>query len=133
MQRRTSIRDAARAAAGIVFTGGVLKAASAQAAKAGIAGRGNVTVGGRRVRTIDVHTHCSIPQPGTQNSSLVLTPERLRSMEQQGIGNAALSINAAYDTRGNRIEYAHLKRQPWITSQLQSRTSFLNRTQFSKF
>jgi aminocarboxymuconate-semialdehyde decarboxylase len=65
--------------------------------------RREVMVKGRRVKTIDVHAHCIIPeamkvlghdaskhhQPG-----IVLVPdERLRAMDEQGIDMEALSIN----------------------------------------
>ena len=66
--------------------------------------RRQVTVGGRRVRVIDVHAHCVIPVEeivkGTPLASMgsgaganILGPERLRVMDQQGVDVQALSIN----------------------------------------
>ncbi|MET0852250.1 MAG: amidohydrolase family protein [Candidatus Rokuibacteriota bacterium] len=65
--------------------------------------RREVMVGGRRVRTIDVHAHCIIPEayallglqvsdhrgPGIEE----VGPRRMREMDAQGIDMEALSIN----------------------------------------
>ena len=64
-----------------------------------------MTIGGRRVKTIDVHAHCMVPEavalmggqvnsPG--NAALTLGPERLRKMDEQGIDMEALSINPTW-------------------------------------
>ena len=64
--------------------------------------RREVRVAGRRIRTIDVHAHCVIPQaqalfkqklPGEYG---VPWAERLRLMDEQGIDMAALSINPTW-------------------------------------
>jgi aminocarboxymuconate-semialdehyde decarboxylase len=59
-----------------------------------------VMVGGRRVRTIDIHAHCVVPEalnliPGARANppSLVLGPQRLLEMDAQGIDVQVLSIN----------------------------------------
>jgi aminocarboxymuconate-semialdehyde decarboxylase len=91
--------------AGIAFCGCSLlpgvRRAFAQTAKP----RRLVTVGGRRVKTIDVHAHCIVPeavalmggQPGSPgNAALTLAPERLRLMDEQGIDMEALSINPTW-------------------------------------
>jgi aminocarboxymuconate-semialdehyde decarboxylase len=68
--------------------------------------RREVLVGGRRVRTIDVHAHCVIPEayallglkvqdhrgPGIDE----VGPRRIREMDAQGIDMEALSINPAW-------------------------------------
>ena len=68
--------------------------------------RREVVVGGRRVKTIDVHAHCVIPEayallglkvtdhrgPGIDE----VGPRRLREMDAQGIDMEALSINPAW-------------------------------------
>jgi aminocarboxymuconate-semialdehyde decarboxylase len=64
--------------------------------------RREVVVGGRRVKTIDVHAHCAVPEAMallgltvSPSSLLLATPaERLRAMDAQGIDVEALSINA---------------------------------------
>jgi aminocarboxymuconate-semialdehyde decarboxylase len=95
---------------GIVFTGcELLSAAHAQPAARGQARttpagrRREVVVAGRRVKTIDVHAHCVIPEalallglkleeqrgPGIGEVGL----RRIREMDEQGIDMEALSIN----------------------------------------
>src|SRR5438445_5549818 len=118
----------AGAMAGIAFTGcDLLDAAQARArAQARSAARGKarakparrrlegvaanrrrqVVVAGRRVKTIDVHAHCVIPEayallglkvddhrgPGIGE----VGPRRIREMDAQGIDMEALSINPAW-------------------------------------
>jgi aminocarboxymuconate-semialdehyde decarboxylase len=88
------------AGAGIVFTG-----CNADPSPAGQPGgrRRQVVVGGRRVKTIDVHAHCVIPetlamlglrleeQRGPNIGEVGMT--RLRAMDEQGIDVEAISIN----------------------------------------
>jgi aminocarboxymuconate-semialdehyde decarboxylase len=81
----------------------VFRANRALAAGLQDAPRRQVTIGGRRVKTIDVHTHCAIPEavallgakiaPG---DPLVMAPERLRKMDAQGIDIQVLSINPTW-------------------------------------
>src|SRR5436309_1851999 len=57
--RREFVQDAAGAAAGIAFVGcGLLGTAPAQAQ----ARRREVVVNGRRVKVVDVHAHCAVPE-----------------------------------------------------------------------
>ncbi len=77
---------------------------AARRAALGVAGhRREVVLGGRRVKTIDVHAHCVVPEalgllglkledtrgPGIEE----VGPRRLREMDAQGIDVEALSIN----------------------------------------
>jgi aminocarboxymuconate-semialdehyde decarboxylase len=64
--------------------------------------RREVVVNGRRVKTVDVHAHCVIPEtlglmglkPEGQRRGLVMSvPERVSEMDAQGIDVEALSIN----------------------------------------
>src|SRR5438477_10056253 len=67
--------------------------------------RREVSVGGRRVRTIDVHAHCMIPEVAslvqgtplaaamTITPSVVIGPTRVREMDNQGIDVEVLSVN----------------------------------------
>jgi aminocarboxymuconate-semialdehyde decarboxylase len=95
----TQARPAARAKAAAKPTG--------QRPEAAAAGRRReVVVGGRRVKTIDVHAHCVIPEayallglkvsahrgPGIDE----VGPRRIREMDAQGIDMEALSINPAW-------------------------------------
>jgi aminocarboxymuconate-semialdehyde decarboxylase len=56
-------------------------------------------VAGKRVRTVDVHAHCHIPEAldlvgkKPQPANLVVTADRLKLMDEQGIDIEALSIN----------------------------------------
>jgi aminocarboxymuconate-semialdehyde decarboxylase len=87
--------------ASFAFTGcDVFYAAGGSAQPA--ARRREVVVGGRRVKTVDVHSHCVIPEAlallglkaETQRPGLVLVvAERLSEMDEQGIDVEALSIN----------------------------------------
>ena len=65
-------------------------------------GRREVAVNGRRVKTVDVHAHCAVPDamallgmtvdaPGLLMSNVA---DRIRAMDEQGIDVEALSINA---------------------------------------
>jgi aminocarboxymuconate-semialdehyde decarboxylase len=64
--------------------------------------RRDVVVNGRRVKTVDVHAHCAVPEAMSLLGQKVGTPallmsqaaERLRAMDEQGIDVEALSINA---------------------------------------
>src|SRR5881296_101229 len=96
--RREFIEESAGAMAGIAFVGcGLADAASAQAQTR----RREVVVNGRRVKTVDVHAHCSIPE-AMALMNLKVAPEallmakasdRIRAMDEQGIDVEALSIN----------------------------------------
>src|SRR5579871_2869557 len=99
--RRKFLQDAA--AMGVLFTGCALtqRRARAQAASK----RRVVTVGGQRIRTIDVHAHVIVPEAtelmgvktAATNSS-VIGPEtssaRFNAMDEWGTDLQALSINA---------------------------------------
>jgi aminocarboxymuconate-semialdehyde decarboxylase len=110
--RREFLRGLAGAAAGIVFAAcGRADAAALQSA--GTPKRREISVGGRRVKTVDVHCHCHVPEVldlvkdfswGEQLRSLFNgsygkglridnVPDRLRTMDQQGIDVQAVSIN----------------------------------------
>jgi aminocarboxymuconate-semialdehyde decarboxylase len=105
--RRAFIKEAAGTMAGIVFTGcSLLDAAPARAQAKSAGRRREVVVGGRRVKVIDVHAHCVIPEarvlqglpvdnqigPGIEE----VGARRIREMDEQGIDMEALSINPAW-------------------------------------
>jgi aminocarboxymuconate-semialdehyde decarboxylase len=102
--RREFLKDTAGTMAGIAFTGcGLLDAAPVRAQAKPAGRRREVVVGGRRVKTIDVHAHCVIPEavalmgrkleqfrgPGMA----IVAQDRMREMDEQGIDVEALSIN----------------------------------------
>lgn len=96
--RRDFIKDIAGATAGLAFTGCSLLNASAARAQ-GTVRRREVVVSGRRVKTVDVHAHCAVPEAmalmGMKVSpgSLLMGEDRIRAMDEQGIDVEALSIN----------------------------------------
>jgi aminocarboxymuconate-semialdehyde decarboxylase len=84
--------------AGIAYTGcGLMHMASAQGP--GPARRREVVVNGKRIKTVDVHAHCHIPEAleligqKVRYPGLVITPDRIKVMDEQGIDIEALSVN----------------------------------------
>src|SRR5262252_2158129 len=108
MTRRDFMEDAATGAvAGMAFvTCGMQGGVGGGVAQAQPRRR-EVVVSGRRVKTVDVHAHCAVPdamvlmglkvtgQPNLPNVLVMATnvAERLRAMDEQGIDVEALSIN----------------------------------------
>ena len=97
--RRRFVHTVAGAAAGLCACGGL---ASGQAP----AVRRQVSIGGKRIKVIDVHAHCVIPEvaevvAGTPFAAAasggpptnILGPARLATMDGQGVDMQALSIN----------------------------------------
>src|SRR6266568_358486 len=98
--RREFVRNAAGAMAGIAFVGcGLLDARDAQAQAGGTVRRREVVVSGRRVKTVDVHAHCAVPEAmalmglKVEPKTLIMEQDRIRAMDEQGIDVEALSIN----------------------------------------
>jgi aminocarboxymuconate-semialdehyde decarboxylase len=103
--RRELLGQAAGMMAGIAFTGcGLMHPASAQVP----ARRREVVVNGKRVKTVDVHAHCHIPEAlelmGQKQRfpALVITPDRIKAMDEQGIDIEALSINPNFWDKAER-------------------------------
>ena len=105
--RREFLKSTATATAGIAFTScALLDAAHAQ--NKPISKRREISVGGRRIKTIDIHAHCAIPeamalhgdkfngQTRGQAQQIIVIEERLSSMNEQGIDMEALSINPTW-------------------------------------
>jgi aminocarboxymuconate-semialdehyde decarboxylase len=104
--RRDFLQAGFHIAGGILFTGCSLLRADPPAAGA-LLKRRLVTVGGKRIRTIDVHAHCIFPAtlssgsaPASTQSAQQVNPEnlatRLRKMDEQGIDMQVLSINPTW-------------------------------------
>ena len=108
LNRRGFLRYAAAASAGVVCVGCGIRHAIAQ--PAGAPGRSEITVGGRRVKTVDVHAHCAVPAvldvvKGTPfetparrqlegNLGFPVEAARVADMDKDGIDVQVLSINA---------------------------------------
>ncbi len=101
--RREFLQTTAGALSGLVFVGCDLMAAAPARAQAR---RREVVVNGKRVKTVDVHAHCAVPEAlALMNLKLegrALRPDldmasqvavRLQAMDEQGIDVEALSIN----------------------------------------
>jgi len=96
VDRRTFCTRAALTVAGALAARSGLRAAARMQPR----GRRPVTVGGRRVKVIDVHAHCVVPgimemmgQKTTANAALMMGTSRLQQMDEQGIDVEVLSIN----------------------------------------
>src|SRR5262245_39075656 len=106
MNRRNFIRDAGA----VFFVGcGLVESAVALPQSQSSERRRAVTVGGRRVRTIDMHCHCYVPEawdlvknheqqnplnlPTGPALNMTNLDSRLAQMDQQGIDVQAISIN----------------------------------------
>jgi aminocarboxymuconate-semialdehyde decarboxylase len=96
--RREFFKDAAGAMAGVAFVGcGLMSAAPSRAQPR----RREVVVNGRRVKTVDVHAHCAVPEAmalmglkvNPQALLMSQPQDRIRVMDEQGIDVEALSIN----------------------------------------
>jgi aminocarboxymuconate-semialdehyde decarboxylase len=105
------------ALAGIAFIGCAMTSAAAtpQAPAAGQGRRREVVVNGKRVKTVDIHAHCIVPEaaavinhpleaPGLLWSNL---SDRIQEMDAEGIDVEALSINP-YWYRAERDAAAEL-------------------------
>jgi aminocarboxymuconate-semialdehyde decarboxylase len=98
LRRREFLKNVASGAAGWVLL-----------PQTGSVRRREVSIGGRRVKVIDVHGHCLVPEVldvikdpalattvrnALSGARLTLGPDRLRYLDEQGIDVQALSINA---------------------------------------
>jgi aminocarboxymuconate-semialdehyde decarboxylase len=95
--RRDIIGGGVAATAGLVFTSCAFL--DAHPAHAQPVRRREVVVNGKRVKTIDIHAHCAFTEANAlmglriAPAALVVSDERIRLMDQQGIDVEALSIN----------------------------------------
>ena len=111
--RREFLKDLGGATAGIFFVGcglGDLAFGSPQSGSTG--GRREIVIGGRRVRTVDMHAHCYVhdvwplvrdnregarnpreqPRPADRLKDMANVEERLRIMDQKGVDVQAVSL-----------------------------------------
>ena len=122
MGNRREFIKAAGAAAGVIFTGCHLQgAAHAQGA------RRHTVINGRRIKTIDIHAHCVIPEAvaltgrdpktvlaGTtrgSNELFIGVEQRVRAMDAQGIDMEVLSINPTWYGLGRDLAAAIVQTQ----------------------
>lgn len=101
IHRRQFFKDVAKTA-GVVFTGHGLADHRLQA-QSGNKPRRQVMVGGRRVRTVDVHAHVVIPEATAlmgiktaPDDAAVMAPGRFQTMDEWGTDMQALMINPTW-------------------------------------
>ncbi len=109
--RRRFVTSIAGAAAGVAVLGRDLLSFDAPQLQPGT--RREVSIGGRRIRVVDVHAHCTTaaaagrgrggnqaagqaPSTSSGQGSLALGPARLAYLDQQGIDVQVLSINPSW-------------------------------------
>jgi len=84
-------------------TGAALSVAAFGAHAQPTPARKEIKIGGRRVKVVDVHAHCVFPEvtqrlpaakaPRVAPPTLVLGPDRFKSMDERGIDVQVLSVN----------------------------------------
>ena len=118
LNRRTFVRDTATAIGGAIVTPPLVSAVAAAMQSGGTAPRRQLVVGGRRVKTVDVHAHCVVPGVGGTlgqappgNPQMALGPERLKQMDAQGIDVEVLSINPSWYALDRDAARALIQRQ----------------------
>ena len=100
--RRDFIKTAASGLASVVFTACAMQESQSQLQTRMNGRRREVVVNGRRVKTVDVHAHCVIPEAialmgrKMEPSGLDMANDRLAKMDAQGIDVEALSINPVW-------------------------------------
>ena len=99
--RREFIEESAGAVAGLAFVTCALAGGSGPVQAQTQPRRREVVVNGRRVKTVDVHAHCAVPEAMAlmdrkvqpRHCSCRRPADRIRAMDEQGIDVEALSIN----------------------------------------
>src|SRR3984957_9700692 len=108
--RRDFLKTVAGATTGMLLTGHAFAASALQGGAAATAApvkRREVFVAGKRVKVVDVHAHCVFPDvwdivkdtPLAPNAgprargNNVMTPERIRAIDELGVDVQVLSIN----------------------------------------
>ncbi len=105
--RRDFLKIAGGATAGMFVTGRGFADAALQTPQTTPVKRREVFIGGRRVKVVDMHAHCVVPEVWdvVKDTSLassagnrargpnVMGPERLKSLDERGIDVQVLSIN----------------------------------------
>src|SRR5881409_3947975 len=116
MRTRREFVEEAAGAAGIAFVACNLSGAAPAQAQTR---RREVVVNGRRVKTIDVHAHCAVPEAmalmgrKVEPQTLLMSKasDRIRAMDEQGIDVEALSINAYWYTADRDVATQLIKIQ----------------------
>ena len=108
--RRDFLKNVAGATAGMFISGGLASGAFSSLQVGAPPGkRRELSIGGRRVKTVDIHSHCFVPEVWdlVKDTNLAATaqanltgnialgnPQRLIDMDAQGIDYQAINVNA---------------------------------------
>src|SRR5262249_49774258 len=116
--RRDFLGTAAGALAGVAFVGcDFMAPGHVHAQGAAPVRRREVVVNGRRVKTVDMHSHCAFPEAmallglKVRPETLVMGDARIRAMDEQGIDIEALSINPYWYKADRDVAAALIKMQ----------------------
>jgi len=117
-RRQFFTRTALPLTGALIAGGSVGGRAPAFAQVGGSSKRRQVMVAGRRVKTVDVHSHCVVPgvmemigQKTPANAALVMSTDRLQQMDEQGIDVEVLSINPFWYAVERELARAVIKTQ----------------------
>jgi aminocarboxymuconate-semialdehyde decarboxylase len=106
--RRDFLKTVAGVTTGALLAGKSFAASPLQGAMAAAAGgRRQVSIGGRRVKVVDIHAHCVIPEVaelvkgtsfepragGRARGPNIMGPERIRAIDELGVDVQVLSMN----------------------------------------
>jgi aminocarboxymuconate-semialdehyde decarboxylase len=106
--RRDFLKTVAGATTGALLAGKSFAASPLQGAMAAAGGgRREVSIGGRRVKVVDIHAHCVIPEVaelvkgtpfearagGRARGPNIMGPERIRAIDELGVDVQVLSMN----------------------------------------
>jgi aminocarboxymuconate-semialdehyde decarboxylase len=108
--RRDFLKTVAGATTGALLAGNAFTASSFQGAPSAPAASGKrreVSIGGRRVKVVDIHAHCVIPEVaevvkgtsfeanagGRARGPMIMGPDRLRAIDDMGIDVQVLTMN----------------------------------------
>ena len=112
--RRDFLKTVAGATTGMFLTGRTLAESALQGGPAAPGKRREVFIGGRRVKVVDVHAHCLIPEvgdavkdtrlaaSGVARGQMLMGPDRIQWLDDHGIDVQVLTINPSWYYSANR-------------------------------
>jgi aminocarboxymuconate-semialdehyde decarboxylase len=112
--RRDFLKTVAGATTGMLLTGRTFAESALQGGPAAPGKRREVFIGGRRVKVVDVHAHCLIPEvadlvkdtrlaaSGVARGQMLMGPDRIQWLDDHGIDVQVLTINPAWYYNADR-------------------------------
>jgi len=105
--RRDFLKTVAGATTGMLLAGRAFAGSALQGGAAAPGKRREVSIGGRRVKVVDVHAHCQIPEvwdivkdsklasivTGPPRGQMIMGPDRIQWLDDHGIDVQLLTIN----------------------------------------